>query len=221
MEITESLIALATKHKADKWNLHWYAQHYDVHFQKFRNQKFNLLEIGVGGYENTQSGGESLRMWKESFPKAMIYGIDIYDKKSIEEDRVKIFQGSQDDSTFLRNTANQIGSLGIIIDDGSHINNHILTSFMTLFPLLDDGGIYVIEDIQTSYWPDYGGSSDLNDGTQTVIKFFKKLVDGLNYKEYKKVYDPNYFDKNIVSIHFYHNLIIIHKGKNDEACILP
>ena len=217
----ETLITLATRYKADKWNLHWYAQHYDTYFQKFRDKKINLLEIGVGGYADTKAGGESLRMWKAYFPNAMIHGIDIYDKKSLEEDRIKVFQGSQDDAAFLTDAFNKIGSLDIIVDDGSHVNSHIITSFNTLFPLLNAGGIYAIEDIQTSYWPKYGGSSYLYDDTKTVMKYFKRLVDGLNYVEYQRPHEPTYYDKNIFAIHFYHNLIVIHKNKNDECCILP
>ena len=217
----ESLTTLATLYKSDKWGMHWYAQHYDKHFQRFRDKKFNLLEIGVGGYENTAAGGESLRMWKSYFPHARLYGIDLYNKKAVEEDRIKTFQGSQDDEAFLKDTFKQVGSLDIIIDDGSHVNDHILKSFKTLFPLLNADGIYAIEDVQTSYWAEYGGSEYTDGQADTVMNYFKRQVDGLNHVEYKSPYGATYFDKNIFSIHFYHNLIIIHKWKNDEACILP
>ena len=49
------------------------------------------------------------------------------------------------------------------------------------------------------------------------MEFFKKLVDGLNHVEYPvEDYKPSYFDKNIVEIAFFHNLIFIQKGNNDE-----
>ena len=89
----------------------------------------------------------------------MIYAIDIEDKRYHEDRRIKIFQGSQNDSAFLEKIALKIGQIHVIIDDGSHINEHAITSFRTLFPYLADGGIYVIEDINTSYYPDYGGNS--------------------------------------------------------------
>ena len=81
-------------YETDKIIGHYYTQHYDSHFKKMRYKKINLLEIGVGGYKNPKSGGDSLRMWKTYFPFAQIFGIDIYDKKLLEEKRIKIFQGS-------------------------------------------------------------------------------------------------------------------------------
>ena len=82
---------------------------------------------------------------------------------------------------------------------------------------MKEGGVYVIEDTETSYWPDYGGDSVNLNNSNTTMNFFKKLVDCLNHKEFLlKEYKPTFFDLNIVSIHFYHNLIFIYKGQNDE-----
>ena len=79
------------------------------------------------------------------------------------------------------------------------------------------GGIYVIEDTQTSYWEDFGGDSkDLNN-PKTLMNFFKSLTDAMNNQEFELTgYEQNYYDQYIVSMHFYHNLIFIHKGINDE-----
>jgi demethylmacrocin O-methyltransferase len=86
-----------------------------------------------------------------------------------------------------------------------------------LFPKLNDGGIYVIEDTQTSYWKDFGGDSDDLNNPKTMMNFFKSLTDSLNNKEFiKSNYQQSYYDKKIISIHFYHNLIFIYKGNNDE-----
>jgi hypothetical protein len=211
--------SLAIKYKTDKYNSHWYTQHYDHHFKKFKSRKINLLEIGVGGNENPYAGGNSLRMWKEYFKKARIYAIDVFEKIGIEEDRIRVFKGSQADEEFLKEVCGQIGPIDIIIDDGSHINCHVINSFRILFPLLKTGGIYVVEDTQTAYWPyeGYGGDSDNLNNPSTSMSFFKSLTDGLNYKEYiRPGYKPNYFDMNIISIHFYHNIIFIYKGINNE-----
>ena len=67
MEHESDLINLATRYGTDKWGSHYYAQHYDAHFSKYRNKKIKILEIGVGGYKDPNKGGESLRMWKEYF----------------------------------------------------------------------------------------------------------------------------------------------------------
>lgn len=211
------LIKLAKIYGTDKWGIHFYIPHYITHFSQFRTKKINLLEIGVGGYKNPKSGGESLRMWKSYFPYGKIYSIDIYDKSFIEENRIKIFKGSQVDEPFLKDVLSKISPLDLIIDDGSHINSHVIETFKILFPVLKEGGIYVVEDTQTSYWPDYGGDSENLDNNQTLMNYFKKLADGLNYNEFLRPdYQPTYFDKHIISIHFYHNLIFIYKGRNEE-----
>ncbi len=208
---------LALIYGSDKWGGHYYTSHYHEHFHKLRNKKLKILEIGVGGYKDPHYGGASLRMWKRYFPQSLIYSIDIYDKSPLQEKRIKIYQGSQDDEVFLRKVADEAGPFDIIIDDGSHIVSHILKSFRTLFPLMNDGGIYAIEDTQEFYWPSLGGNSENLDDPMSSMAFFKKLTDGLNYQEYVLPdYVPTYYDKNIVSMHFYHNLLIMHKGHNNE-----
>lgn len=212
------LVKLAQKHGVDKWGTHWYARHYDHHFARFRYQKINLLEIGVGGYRDLAAGGDSLRMWEEYFPLATIYGIDIYDKRQHQRGRIKIYQGSQNDRKFLNELAREAGHFDIIIDDGSHINTHVITSFVELFPFLASNGIFVIEDVQTSYWPSFGGDSKNLNNPATILGYFKNIIDSLNYEErIAPGYQANYLDKHIVGMHFYHNLIMIDKGLNNEG----
>jgi hypothetical protein len=157
-------------------------------------------------------------MWRTYFPRARIFGIDLYDKSPHDESRIKTFRGSQVDMEFLERVMREIGTVDIVIDDGSHINDHVLQTFEFLFPHLAEDGIYVIEDTQTSYWPEFGGSSSDLNRTDTSIGYLKQLVDGLNYQEFKLPgYVPNYFMRHIVAIHFYHNLVFIEKGHNNES----
>lgn len=201
----------------DKIRGHFYTPHYMTHFRKFKYKKINLLEIGVGGYENPLQGGESLRMWKRYFPFGKIHSIDIYEKSPLQENRIKIFKGSQVDKDFLDNVTGTIGEIDIIIDDGSHLNEHVIETFTLLFPRLKDGGIYVVEDTQTSYWEEYGGDSGDLKNPKTMLNFFKGLTDSLNNQEFIiPNYQQTYYDKKIVSMHFYHNLVFIYKGNNDE-----
>jgi 23S rRNA U2552 (ribose-2'-O)-methylase RlmE/FtsJ len=224
--ISSNLTKLALHFGTDKAGHHNYTKHYQSHFHSRRLDKMNILEIGVGGHEIIDFGGHSLRVWKKYFPKSMIYSLDIHEKR-LNEKRIKIFQGSQTDSVFLNNMLEKIGGkLDIIIDDGSHINDHVITSFEILFPSLEDGGIYVVEDTHTSYWPsikkssglikEFNGNSDDLNSCKTTMGYFKSLCDGLNHMEYVKPgYQSTYFDRNIKSIHFYHNLIFIFKGDNN------
>lgn len=213
-----TLNKLAEVYETDKFGTHFYTKHYQTHFSPLKRKKIKLLEIGVGGYDDPFSGGNSLRMWKNFFKNGQIFSIDIFDKTKLEEDRIRIFKGSQVDQDFLAKVTDEIGEIDIIIDDGSHINQHVIESFNYLFPKLKNGGIYVIEDVQTSYWGEYGGNnSDLND-KMTIMGYFKFLIDGLNHSEYRiPDYERSYFDKNIFSMHFYHNLIFVYKNKNDRS----
>lgn len=213
----ENLRKLAKIYNTDKIRGHNYTPHYQTHFQRFRDKEIKLLEIGVGGYANPTKGGNSLRMWKKYFPKGQINAIDIYDKSFLEEKRIKIFQGSQVDKGFLEKVLDHTGPLDLIIDDGSHINEYVIKSFQLLFPSLKNGGIYVVEDTQTSYWPEFGGDSDHLDNPSTMMNYFKSLTDCLNHQEILQPdYSLTYFDKKIISMHFYHNLIFIYKGDNKE-----
>ena len=210
-----NLPALATYYGTDKWGSHSYAEFYERHFRPLRRKKINLLEIGIGGYREPELGGASLRTWRTYFARGNIFGIDIYDKHPHDEHRIKTFKGSQTDNEFLDHVINEIGRIDIVIDDGSHVNEHVLSTFKYLFPRISQNGIYVIEDLGTSYWHKYGGSSVDLQRPDTTMGFLKQLVDGLNYTEYEiDNYEPTYFDRHIVAMHFYHNMVFIRKGLN-------
>lgn len=213
------LVALANYYGTDKWNAHWYAEVYAEHFRDWRDRPINLLEIGVGGFDDPHSGGASLRMWKAYFRNSQIHGVDIHDKTPIEERRIRVWQGSQADPKFMSRVFAGIGRVDILIDDGSHVNAHVITTFQHCFPLLADGGIYVIEDVQTSYWPEYGGNPETFDDPGTSMGFFKRLTDGLNHTEIpdgSRARGP--FDTTVRAVHFYHNLIILEKGDSTRPC---
>jgi demethylmacrocin O-methyltransferase len=203
----------------DKWGKHWYTQHYQRYFAPIQNQRLNLLEIGVGGYKEAERGGESLRMWKAYFRNSRIVGIDLEDKRQFCEPRIDIRQCDQTDGEALKRLSQEYGGFDIVIDDGSHLNEHVIQTFHILFPLLRPNGFYAIEDTQTSYWPTWGGGIE---NPQTSMAFFKTLADGLNHVEYPvQGYEPSYFDRHIVEIAFFHNLVLIRKGNNDEKSNAP
>jgi hypothetical protein len=210
---------LAALFGSDKWGSHWYTPLYDRYFRPRKLKRLNVLEIGVGGYEDLHAGGNSLRMWKAYFRKSRIVGIDLHDKSFMSEARMDIRQCDQVDEEKLTGLSREYGGFDIVIDDGSHVCEHVIRSFEILFPILRANGIYVIEDIQTSYWPSWGGGLD---NCKSSMNYFKALVDGLNHVEYPiSDYQPTYWDRNIVEISFFHNIVFIQKGNNDEATNLP
>ncbi len=211
-----SLTELAIEFGTDKWGRHRYTPHYEGHLSPLRDEKFTLLEIGIGGYKRQGAGGASLRMWKQYFSRAQILGLDIEDKSFVNEDRIQAYQGSQVDKKLLRTLVRGAKDLRVVIDDGSHRNEHVLATFAYLFPLLREDAIYIIEDTETSYRENYGGSRDLS-APRTTMNMVKALLDGLNYVEYATPdYEPSYTDRHVVGVHAYHNLVFIEKGRNDE-----
>ena len=214
----KSLTDLAIKYKTDKHGIHFYTKIYEKYMLPKIDQEIGLLEIGVGGYDEPQKGGESLKMWADFFSKGKIFSLDYFEKKLNLGSRIKIFKGSQSNREDLMRIVNETGELDFIIDDGSHINRDVIYTFKTLFKFLKHGGYYFIEDTQTSYMPEFGGDAFYLKNKKTLINFFKEIVDKINYMEIKNpFYQIDYFAKNVTEIHFYHNLIVIKKNKNDEV----
>lgn len=207
------LTSLAKVYQTDKWGQHFYTPVYEQWFASLRYKPVKLLEIGVGGYDRPRVGGNSLRMWKQYFEKGSITGIDLYDKSALKESRIEIIQGDQSDAQFLQEVTRLHGPFDIIIDDGSHMQSHIIASFEALFPLMRLGGIYVVEDTQTSYWPKFEGSTAAMDTIPSAMNYFIKRVHGLNRIEWQSEEVPvDIPDQGIASIAFYHNLIFVVKG---------
>lgn len=143
-----------------KW--HHYLPIYERYFAAFRNRPIRFLEIGV-------SQGGSLQMWRKYFgPDAVIFGVDIDENcRQFDGQAAQVRIGSQDDPDFLKAVVSEMGGLDLVLDDGSHVMKHIRASLDCLFPLLGEGGVYMIEDLQTAYWDYYGG------GYQTPGNFFR------------------------------------------------
>ena len=212
----DPLTRLAIKYGTDKWGPHFYTPLYHELFCHLRDQPIRLLEIGVGGNDLKTFGGASLAMWADYFANGQITGIDIAEKRLTLDARVRVFCGSQDDSAFLKQVCDERGPFDIVIDDGSHVPEHVVASFNILFPTLKDGGIYVIEDVQTAFWPNFGGSTI--DGGETV-KLARTIIECLNHAEIA-VADSSHslptFAKQIKALRAFHNVIVIDKGDNSE-----
>jgi MycE methyltransferase N-terminal/Methyltransferase domain len=213
----EDVASLSVRLGTDKWGaFNWYARHYDTHLARYRGEPVRMLEIGIGGYDDPGSGGASLRMWQRYFRRGLVYGLDIADKSSVRGPRIRTIRGDQGDPAFLAELGSRLGPFDIIIDDGSHENEHVRTSFEALLPHVRDGGLYIVEDLQTAYWPGYGGENEDLTTTTTSIGMLKGLVDGLNHREITPAAAPSYSDQHVVGLHMYHNLAVIEKAINAE-----
>lgn len=193
----------------DKFGYHDYTPNYFKMFAHLKDAPIKVLEIGVGGYADDDRGGQSLEVWRDFFPKAEVTGIDIQKKTMDLGPRVKILQGSQVDPDFLKELVAKRGPFDIIIDDGSHRNEHIVASYQMLFPTLNAGGIYVAEDVQTSFHPRFGGSLDMV--APNSVGYFGNLLRNLGAPSD----DPLIAD--VAGMERYHNMIAIHKKQAGQT----
>ena len=201
-----SLIEIGKKYPTSK-NNSGFIELYQKYFDQLKDKKINILEIGV--YK-----GDSLRLWREYFTRAKICGIDIKNN-NIDINGVEIFLGDQSNKEFLKNIINKYQSFDIIIDDCSHISKHIIRSMDYLYNHLKENGLYIIEDLQTSYFPRYGGSRYRLKKNNTSMNFIKSLTDSINYEQNDKpFYKRKKFDGEIKYVHFYQNIAIIKKGES-------
>jgi hypothetical protein len=159
------LCELARKYGTDKGGehlqrgdtCHRYTEHYHKMFKSRRKDVKNVLEIGV-------AGGHSLRMWKEYFPNATIYGIDNNPACIFNDERIRCFVADQYAESDLLTTMCIIGEpeLDLIVDDGSHEPAHQIFTAQVLLPYLSMNGIYVIEDIEPDCQPQLIGNPIVN-----------------------------------------------------------
>lgn len=126
-----------------------YGDLYERYFRDYRDSALNICDIGV-------DQGSSLLANQEYFKNATIHGVDISDKSFYNTERIKTYivdQSSLNDlDVFSLNIRNSNIEFDIIVDDGSHDVSHQQMTFGKLFDLLKPGGIYVIEDMCTSFF---------------------------------------------------------------------
>lgn len=186
-----------------KW-LHYF-DIYERHFQPFRNREIKFLEIGV-------FHGGSLQMWKNYFGhRAQVVGVDINPQcKAFEEEGIQIEIGSQDDPDFLEQVARKHGPFDIILDDGGHTMVQQLISFEYLYSHVRPDGLYVCEDIHTSYWKDYGGGYRK---PNTFIEHSKLLIDQLHawHSRDRESFQIDSFTHSAYGLHFYDSVLVIEK----------
>lgn len=193
---------------------HAYGQTYHELFRRFRHRRIKLLEIGV-------LSGASLLGWRAFLSRATVVGADIAPIGHLGYRGLRTRQTDQSSPEALAALAADEGPFDVIIDDGSHINAHQILTFYTMFPHLNDDGIYVIEDAQTSFWPGpYGGAHPTDPGfADTCIGEMLELSKYVNHTEFLEQaqgLDARRLQvaRSIRRIAFEHNLVVIWKAPN-------
>ena len=197
-----------TNRSIHKWK-HYFGV-YDRHFSRYRGTDVHVVEFGV-------DDGGSLQMWKDYFgPDCRIYGVDINPHcKDLEEERVSIYIGDQEDRDFLQTLAEEIPRIDILIDDGGHRMQQQINTFEEMFPYIDKDGVYLCEDMHTSYWKGWGGGGYRKKGT--FVEYSKNFIDYINAWHSQtprlKVTD---FTTSVKSLHYYNSMLVIEKGADNE-----
>jgi hypothetical protein len=134
----KTLDELGLKHSTDKASsCHNYLTWYDSFLSPLREKPIRLLEMGV-------LGGASLRMWREYFPNGQIVGLD--NDPSCDSDGPVVI-GDQQNPKVLQKLITTYGPFDVIVDDAGHESVAQLFAMRALFPTLNRGGFYIIEDI--------------------------------------------------------------------------
>lgn len=195
----ETLVRTHNGRLVGKW---WhYLPIYERYFKRYLGEPVRILEIGV-------CEGGSLEIWLKYFGKdCSIYGIDIDPKAKLMEavsEKIKIYIGDQGDRNWLENL--DLPMLDIIIDDGSHLVPHQIASFEALFPKLKPGGIYLAEDLHTSYWEEYQFGSPIS-----FVDYMKGYIDKIN-AYWRRDGGVDIYTETLNSITFYDSMVVVEKA---------
>lgn len=215
----ESMNDIFNKHDTDKnASFHNYPRQYEPLLKQFRTQPIKYLEIGV-------FNGGSIKAFREYFQNATcILGLDINENCKTHEDTANntfVEIGNATDANFIQTITEKYGTFDIILDDGSHSNTDVIATFELLFPLLNDNGIYIVEDTIC-----YKADCFINPIQKNHLEYFYQYIPFLNQWRYDSTsgirdncVDPfkiekktkNVFEYSIDKIEFGCSFIAIHK----------
>jgi hypothetical protein len=198
--VSPNLDALGILWATDKARgYHGYTTYYARHLRTNRREISCVLEIGVGGYRDPLGGGNSLRMWRNYFPRATIYGLDLYAKRLGDSRRLIALQGDQSDPATLQRVVELCPPFDLVIDDGSHVKSHIIASFEALFPVVKPGGLYAIEDLDAVYPLSHDAASETI--ADSVTMRARLLTDDLRLEQ-----------RPVAAVYPYPGLVLVEKG---------
>ena len=188
-----------------KW--HHYFEIYHRHLARYRGRSPIVLEIGV-------FHGGSLEMWRDYFGAGVrLIGIDVDPRcRAYADAQTTILIGDQADRAFLAEVRQRVPRIDVLIDDGGHRMHQQLTTFEELNPHVADAGVYLCEDLHTSYWASHGGAYRQ---PGTFIEFSKTLIDQLNawHSREPDRFRADDFTRTAWSMHYYDSVPVIEKRR--------
>jgi hypothetical protein len=197
-----------------EWQAHNYTDVYEAYFERLRYSAINILEIGVGIAGNRirdrivcgrNKGGASLHMWRDYFPGAKIFGIDVNECSFLDSDRIKTFvadQGNVHELCLFTETTRSI-DFDIIVDDGSHRPDHQQISLGYFFKHLKRGGFYCIEDLLANGCGDGAKGYMSCDNVINTRSVLKRYLSNQRFPEPNALTDHTYLADHIDYVGFY------------------
>lgn len=187
----------------NKW-LHYF-DIYERHFARYRDRPVRMLEIGI--YH-----GGSLAMWRDYFGDQLeLFGVDINPRATkFADERTKVFIGDQSDPAFLAGIKAEVGEVDILLDDGGHACYQQIASYRALYDMVAADGVYMVEDVHTSYWNEYGGGLKHD---SSFVEFSKNWIDELNSYHVRQ-WESEKFSSLAMSAHsvsFYDSIVVVEK----------
>lgn len=166
----DSLDALGIRFGTDKSSRgHNYLPLYEPFLAGLRDHPLKILEVGV-------LNGASLLTWQAYFPNASIVGADINPAVlTYSGERIHIEILDQSNIQELTDLALRHGPFDLVVEDGSHLWEHQITTLRQLLPHVKGGGLYIVEDLQTNYGTyveKYRGVA-----SYSCMDYLKRLVD--------------------------------------------
>lgn len=169
----------------DKYYTHAYTRLYDLHLHGIRKRVRKVLELGI-------LNGASLALWRDYFPQAEIFGVDIDPERwkmfAGDLPNTQILIGDERDQDFMAGVAGQ-GPFDLIVDDASHAPALQAETFQRLWPAVKQYGFYVMEDIFRAYEPDAAAAC---------------LPPGLESRIYR--------ERDVLALHHHHNIVFIQRA---------
>ena len=210
---------------------HWYTRIYANLFKALRNDHLTIVEIGLHRTEIDQrrasnavegstpavaSRAPSLEMWTAYFPNAEVYGFDIDDFSKVKIDRCKIIRGDMSSRDDLASLVGAIGRpIDIVIEDGSHTSHHQQVALGYLFPHLQRGGIYVIEDL---HWQDEKLESCGSPKTRDILRCFQ--VNGAIKSPFFIHEEQRYLQENLKKVYLFDSFTNTVDDPTDALAVL-
>lgn len=193
-------------HLIHKW-LHYFPV-YERYLEPFRGRRVTMLEIGV-------SHGGSLQMWRDYLGRrSTIVGIDIDPRvRELAEPGIEIHVGDQSDGEFLGSLSERYGGFDIVLDDGGHFPGHQIASITHLWPSLRVGGVYLVEDLHTSYWARYGAGRGHPD---SFISWLHERIDDMHaFHSEEEGFTVNDWTRTLDAVHLHDSIVALEKAERE------